>query len=152
MSGFLRLFERRVRGVRLIELIGLVLVFGMIFWVCLSKAREGDDIRRMNDLDQQIADEQTAVNALRIKVSQLERPERLEYLATELLDMKPVDPAHETDISGISQISRTTSRAPLVAPAPSPPTAPPADNLITAGGAAAAAPAPAPVTTSGGAQ
>ncbi|HWU49005.1 MAG TPA: septum formation inhibitor MinC, partial [Asticcacaulis sp.] len=100
MSGFLRLFERRVRGVRLIELVGLVLVFGMIFWVCLSKAREGDDIRRMNDLDQQIADEQTAVNALRIKVSQLERPERLENLATGLLDMKPVDPAHETDISG----------------------------------------------------
>ena len=147
MSSFLRLFERRVRGVRLIELIGLVLVFGMIFWVCLSKAREGDDIRRMNDLDQQIADEQTTVNALRIKVSQLERPERLETLATGLLDMKPVDPAHETDISGISQISRTTSRAPALTPAPPAPPSPPSDNLITAGAATTA-----PVTISGGAQ
>jgi cell division protein FtsL len=145
MSGFLRLFERRIRGVRLIELIGLVLVFGMIFWVCLSKAREGDDIRRMNDLDQQIADEQTAVNALRIKVSQLERPERLETLATAYLGMKPVDPAHETDVSGISQISRTTSRAPMVPP---PPPAPPAEAPITVSAGAA----PAPVTLSGGAQ
>ena len=142
MSGFLRLFERRVRGVRLIELIGLVLVFGMIFWVCLSKAREGDDIRRMNDLDQQIAQEQATVDTLRIKVSQLERPERLEALATEYLNMKPVDPAHEADVGAIGQISRTTSRAPLAPP----PAAAPANDLIAASQASAS------TASNGGAQ
>jgi len=142
MNGFLRLFEQRVRGIRLIELIGLVLVFAMIFWVCLSKAREGDDIRRMNDLDQQIAQEQSNVDTLNIRVSQLERPERLEALAVQYLNMKPVDPAHEADIQSISQISRTTSRA--IASPPPPPAAPvPAaasdDGLISANGASAPA-------------
>lgn len=133
MKGFLRIFDQRVRGVRLFELIGLVLVFVMIFWVCLSKAREGDDIRHMNELDQQIADEQAAVDTLKIKVSQLERPARLEALATQYLGMKPVDPAHEADVDSLSQISRTTSRP--VAPTPPPPAATIAattDDLISA--------------------
>lgn len=130
MNGFLRIFEQRVRGVRLIELIGLVLVFAMIFWVCLSKAREGDDVRRMNQLDQQIADQQAAVDALRIKVSQLERPERLESLAKTYLDMKPVDPNHEAGIDAISQISRATS--PAAARPAAPVSATPQSDLITA--------------------
>ena len=116
MKAFLHLFEQRIRGIRLIELVGIVLALAMIFWVCLSKAREGEDIRRMNDLDSQIAEQQEAVDALKIKVANLERPARLESLATQYLGMKPVDPAHEADMDTIGEISRTTSRA-VAAPA-----------------------------------
>jgi hypothetical protein len=110
MNGFMRLFEQRVRGIRLIELVGVVLVFAMIFWVCVSKAREGEDIRRISDLDRQIADEQEVVSTLKIKVAQLERPGRLEQLAVTYLGMKPVEPNHEARLESLSEISRATSR------------------------------------------
>lgn len=116
MRPFLNLFEQRVRGIRLIELVGIAVALAMIFWVCLSKAREGEDIKRMNDLDSQISEQQDAVAALRIRVANLERPSRLEALAVEYLGMKPVSSAHEADIESIGEISRTTSKA--MAPAP----------------------------------
>lgn len=137
MNGLMRLFEQRVRGIRLIELVGGILMFGLIFWVCISKAREGEDVRRMNDLDRQIAVEQEAVNGLKIKVAQLERPGRLEQLAVEYLGMKPTDPNHEARLESLGEISRTTSQAvspaSTIAPAPprSAPVSAPTDDLIT---------------------
>ncbi len=87
----------------------------MIFWVCLSKAREGEDIKHMNDLDLQIAEQQQAVGTLKIKVAQLERPQRLEALAVTYLGMKPVEPTHEASLENLSEISHTTSRPVLTA-------------------------------------
>ncbi len=126
MRAITALFEQRVRGVRLIDLIGLGLALAMIFWVCLSKAREGEDIKRMSTLDQQIAEESTAVDALKIRVAHLEQPSRLEQLAKAYLNMKPVEAAHEAQIDSLSEISHTTSRpvpvaVPVVAPAPTDP-------------------------------
>ncbi|ESQ93539.1 septum formation inhibitor MinC [Asticcacaulis sp. AC460] len=117
MNAVLRLFEQRVRGIRLIELVGVALALGMIFWVCLSKAREGEDIRRMNELDAQIATEEGAVQTLKIKVAQLEKPSRLEALAKQYLGMQPVSAAHEADIDSLGEISRATSR-PVTSPVP----------------------------------
>ncbi len=137
MNGLMRLFEQRVRGIRLIELVGLVLVFGLIFWVCVSKAREGEDVRRMNDLDRQIAAEQDAVNGLKIQVAQLERPGRLEQLAIQYLGMKPTDPNHEARLESLGEISRASSlpvspASTIAPPPPKPaPVAAPADDLIT---------------------
>jgi len=143
MRAITALFEQRVRGFRLIELIGLGLALAMIFLVCLSKAREGEDIKHMNQLDQQIADESAAVDALKIRVAQLERPSRLEALAKAYLNMKPVEAAHEAQIDSLSEISHTTSRPVAVAAAPVVSQAP-ADPLISGG--VKAAPAAAPVS------
>ena len=138
MNGLMRLFEQRVRGIRLIELVGLVLVFGLILWVCVSKAREGEDVRRMNDLDRQIAEEQEAVNGLKIQVAQLERPGRLEQLAIQYLGMKPTDPNHEARLESLGEISRSGSQpispaSTIAPPPPKPAVAPPnpSDDLIT---------------------
>jgi len=120
MNAVLRLFEQRVRGIRLIELIGVALALGMIFWVCLSKAREGEDIRRMNQLDAQITEEQQAVEALKIKVAQLEKPSRLESLARQYLGMQPVSAAHEAKLESLSEISHASSR-PMAYPVPAAP-------------------------------
>lgn len=143
MKAFLNLFEQRVRGIRLIELIGLALALGMIFWVCLSKAREGEDIKRMSRLDAEIAQEAQAVSTLKIKVAQLERPARLEALATAYLGMKPIAPAHEAHIDSLSEISRTTSRPTRAVAATTVPVAPaaaPGEELISTTVHKAAAP------------
>ena len=148
MNVISALFDKRIRGIRLIELIGLTLALAMIFWVCLSKAREGEDIRRMNQLDEQIADEKNAVGGLQVEVARLERPERLEALATQYLGMKPVSPNHEAGLENLSEISRTTSRpvsgADLLAPAPVAPAAATPDDTLISTDAAKAAPAPQP--------
>ena len=141
MNVISALFDKRVRGIRLIELIGLSLALAMIFWVCLSKAREGEDIRRMNQLDEQIADEKAAVGGLQVEVAKLERPERLEALATEYLGMKPVSPTHEAGLENLSEISRTTSRPVVGATAAlaAPVAETPDDTLISTDGAQTAA-------------
>lgn len=132
MKAFLSLFEQRIRGVRLIEIIGLVLALGMIFWVCLSKAREGEDIKRLAKLDAQIAAESKTVQDLRVKVAELERPARLEALATTYLGMKPVASSHETQLEALGDISRATSRPVAAVAAPVTPAATPSsDDLIS---------------------
>ena len=139
MRPFLSLFDKRVRGVRLIEMIGFGLALAMIFWVCLSKAREGEDIKHMNQLDDQIAEETQTVSALKIKVAQLERPSRLEALATAYLGMKPVESTHEARIENLSEISHAVSRpVAMTAPAAAPATPAPAGELISAGSHAGA--------------
>ncbi len=148
MKAFLSLFEQRIRGVRLIEVIGITLALGMIFWVCLSKARETEDVRRLNLLNQQISEETDNVAALKIKVAQLERPARLEALAAGFLGMKPVDSSHEVRLDSLGEISGTTSRpvqvtAPVApaeaAPAPTAPAAASGDDLISVSAAKAPA-------------
>jgi cell division protein FtsL len=147
MKAFLSLFEQRIRGVRLIEIIGLVLALGMIFWVCLSKAREGEDIKRLAKLDAQIAEETKVVKDLKVKVAELERPARLEALATTYLGMKPVESSHETHMESLGDISRATSR-PVVAPVQpvQVEAAPSADGLISKSEAAAPAAQAVPVS------
>jgi cell division protein FtsL len=151
MRPFIRLFEQRVRGVRLIEAVGILLAVGMIFWVCLSKAREDGDVKRLNDLDSQIAEQQSQVDALKVRVAELERPSRLEQLAVAYLGMKPVSPTHEARLDSLAEISQTTSK-PVAAnaiviptPAPAPAQAAPGGDLIST----QAAPAPKPDKTAG---
>lgn len=125
MKLFTSLFEQRIRGIRLIELIGLVLALAMVLWVCLSKAREGEDVRRINEIKAQIAAEQEVVTKLKIKVAELERPSRLESLAREHLGMKPASSEHEARLDSLGDISRATSR-PVTEGGPSADVTPPA--------------------------
>ncbi|MGZ3298572.1 MAG: cell division protein FtsL [Asticcacaulis sp.] len=149
MNAIIRLFEQRVRGFRLIELVGILLSLVMVFWVCLSKAREGEDIKRMNDLDARIAEQQQTVDALKVKVAGLEKPARLESLAVAYLGMKPVAPTHEAKLDALAEISRATSQ-PVAATASGPanapvagPTAAAQGELITTVPVKPAAPSPA---------
>jgi len=102
LNGF---FERRYRGARLIDIFGICLAVLMMFWLCLSKVREGEDVKRLNELNDQIADEQAQVDHLKVKVSHLESPERLEALATNVLKMGTIKPDHEAQIDSLPELS-----------------------------------------------
>ena len=149
MQPFIRIFEQRVRGVRLIEAVGILLAVGMIFWVCLSKAREDGDVKQLTDLDSQISEQQSQVDALKVRVAELERPSRLEQLAVAYLGMKPVAPTHEAHIDSLAEISRTTSKPAanaVIIPAAATPAAPsaqaPGGDLISTQASVPVAPAP----------
>jgi len=133
-----RLFAWKVRGVRWVEIIGVLLVAAMIFSVYLAKAaaaRTGSDIA---DLERQIADNPRRVRLLRAEVARLERPARLEALSRDA-GLVPVD------VHRVATEDRLPTLAPLpepVVPAPAPAAAEAAAPVETAPVEAAPAPEP----------
>lgn len=117
MKALMRLFDRRIRGVRLIEAIGLVLALIMIFWVCLSKVKEGQEVARLNAINAQIEAEQAAIKDLKVKVANLEQPARIEALARQYLGMQPLSPKREAGLDNLVEISRSVARPEVHAPA-----------------------------------
>ncbi|MDC7675845.1 cell division protein FtsL [Asticcacaulis machinosus] len=106
MSGILGVFEQRVRGVRLVELVGLVLCLGMMFALGWIKMKEDADVKRLEALKREIVAETEQVKALRAAVAHLEQPKRIEALASVYLGMKPVDSRHEANLDSLVEISR----------------------------------------------
>jgi hypothetical protein len=111
------LFEQRYRGLRLIELVGILLALVLMFWLSISKVREGEDIKRMNQLSEKIAQEQSVIHDLKVTVTHLERPRRLEALASKVLNMKTMTLDNEASLDQIVEIS---GHAPRAAPQVSP--------------------------------
>jgi hypothetical protein len=110
-----RLFDWKVRGVRWIDIIGLMLVGAMVFSVYLAKAAAARESGRISDLERQIADNSHRVRLLNAEAARLERPGRLEALSREA-GLGPVD-VHRQAAEG---------QLPALAPAeePAPPAAP----------------------------
>lgn len=106
MSGLLNVFEQRVRGVRLVELVGIVLCLAMMFGLGWIKMREDADVKRLEALKREIAAETDQVQTLRAAVAHLEQPKRIEALASVYLGMKPVDSRHEANLDSLVEISR----------------------------------------------
>lgn len=76
-----RLYAWKVRGVRWVEIVGVVLVAAMVFSVYLAKAAAARESARITDLEQQINDNGQRVRLLRAEVARLEQPGRLEALS-----------------------------------------------------------------------
>jgi hypothetical protein len=99
-------FDRRVRGFRIIEIGALCIVLVLAMVVYLAKTGAGgqrDDIDRIQD---QIDGEQARIGLLRAEVARLERPERLEDLSGRFLNLQPVAPAHEIDLSALPTLAK----------------------------------------------
>jgi hypothetical protein len=124
------IFERRVRGFRVVELVCLSLLIALVMGVYLAKTFAGRERAQIASVEQQIVDEKVRVRLLKAEVAYLEQPRRIEQLATSL-QLAPIKPEHETTEDALIDVAR---RAPA-AHAPAPPEA-------AAAGAAAAAEAP----------
>lgn len=108
-NPFLRLFDWKVRGIRWIEIIGLMLVAVMVFSVYLAKAGAAQEGSQISELERKIDDNGQRVRLLRAEVARLEQPARLEALSRSA-GLGPV------------QIHRRTSEdnLPAIAPVPEP--------------------------------
>ncbi|HWQ85875.1 cell division protein FtsL, partial [Brevundimonas sp.] len=76
-----RLYAWKVRGIRWVEIIGVMLVAAMVFSVYLAKAAAARESARITDLERQITDNGQRVRLLRAEVARLEQPGRLEVLS-----------------------------------------------------------------------
>ena len=133
-----RLFAWKIRGVRWIEIIGVLLVAAMVFSVYVAKAAAARESARITDLERQISENGQRVRLLRAEVARLEQPGRLEALSRGA-GLGPVDMKRQA----------TEDRLATLVPIPEPvvivaPTVPTADVA-----AAPVTPAPAPVAEVG---
>jgi len=112
-----RLFDWKVRGVRWVEIIGVVLVAAMIFSVYIAKAAAARESSRIDELNRDIAENRQRVRLLRAEISRLEQPSRLEALSREA-GLAPVDVHRQATETELPHLKPTHAPPPAAAPKP----------------------------------
>ena len=132
------LFDKRIRGFRVVELAAFSCLMVLVFAVYFSKAHAGSETAEITDVDQQIADTQRRVRLLDAEIAHLETPARIEQLSQQYLGLAPISAKHETPDTGLMEIARQAAE-----PQPAAAKARPAAVVVAAPAAAAAAAKPA---------
>lgn len=142
------LFDRRVRGFRVIEVGALCVLLVLALLVYLAKTHAGGERADIDRIQSQIDSEQARVALLRAEVAKLEQPERLESLSTRYLNLQPVPPSHEISAGSLAAVAQpdATPSAPAGKPAPTARSAQP-DRVATARAENGPGPAHAAVTS-----
>ena len=112
------MFDRRVRGFRVVELVCLTLLLVLVLGVYMAKTFAGRERAQIAEVERQIEDEKVRVRLLKAEVAYLEQPRRIEQLAQQL-QLAPIKPEHETTEDALIDVAR---HAPA-AHAPASPTA-----------------------------
>jgi cell division protein FtsL len=99
------LLTRRVRGFRVVDLIGVGLLVAIILGVYLAKTVAGRERAEIARVDRQIHAEKTRIRLLKAEVAHLEQPGRLERLATVYLDLKPVTAGREAGVADLPRLA-----------------------------------------------
>ncbi|HTK33915.1 MAG TPA: cell division protein [Caulobacteraceae bacterium] len=112
MNLFRSLFNRRVRGFRLVEVLAGACLVTLVLSVYLSKAAAGREGAAIASINKDISDEQRRVRLLKAELAHLEQPERLEALSTRYLALGPVAPKRETVPDGLTEVARQAGADP----------------------------------------
>jgi hypothetical protein len=106
MKGFAqrcaKLFDRRLRGFRVVELGGFACLITLVLGVYFFKAVAGAEGAQIADTTRQIAEEDRRVHLLRAELAHLEAPERLERLSVQYLGMAPVSAKKEQEPAALT--------------------------------------------------
>ncbi len=113
----MNVFSRRVRGFRLLDLIGLALLVLVIVGVYLAKTFAGRERAQIAAVERQIDVEQARIRLLLAEVAHLEKPGRIERLSVSYLRMEPVPVQREASIDQLAVLA--ASGPPPKAEAPS---------------------------------
>jgi cell division protein FtsL len=107
-----RIFDHRVRGFRVVEVISLTLLVAMVFAVYMSKTLAGRERAEIASIDRQIAQQERRIRLLKAEVAHLEQPERLGRLSADYLGLAPVDAKRQAPAESLEEIARTRAEAP----------------------------------------
>lgn len=111
-------FTRRVRGFRLLDLVGALLLVVIILGVYLAKTMAGRERAEIATVERQIKAEKARIRLLQAEVAHLEQPGRIERLAVTYLKMEAV-PANREAAAEQLGVLATAGPAPK-SKAPSP--------------------------------
>lgn len=135
-----RLFDWKIRGIRWIEIIGVMCVAAMVFSVYVAKAAAARESAAIGQLERQIAENSQRVRLLRAEAARLEQPGRLEALSRGAA-LAPVKAERQVDENALPTLKPV--HVPVATPVPAAPApavaepagdapAPPADVAIVA--------------------
>ena len=139
------LFDRRVRGFRVIEVGALAVLLALALGVYLSKTGAGREGAETAKVQREIQDERSRIRMLRAEVAYLEQPERIERLSSQYLGLQPTVAKRETDPDALVEIARDAAMVKPAkggaasTPVPPPPAAPATTAASPAASASAAA-------------
>jgi hypothetical protein len=100
------IFNRRIRGFRVVHVGALACLSLLILCVYLTKASAGREAAAIATINKQIADEQRQVRLLKAELAHLEQPERLEDLSNRYLALGPIPAQRETMPDGLAEVAR----------------------------------------------
>jgi hypothetical protein len=100
------LLSRRVRGFRLIDLVGVGLLAMIILGVYLAKTVAGRERAEIARVERQINAEKARIRLLQAEVAHLEQPGRMERLSTAYLGFRPVTEKREASADQLIEIAR----------------------------------------------
>lgn len=110
------LFNRRVRGFRVVEVVGGGILLTLFTSVYLAKTFAGRELQEIGRIEQQIDDEAVRKRLLEAEVAHLEQPRRIEQLA-QMMKLEPIKPDHEITEDALIDVARRRElpRAPVSA-------------------------------------
>jgi len=100
-----RLYERRWRGFRVVDLglFGFLMVLMLV--VYLAKTFGGAERSQIAHVERQISDEKVRVRLLQAEVAHLEQPGRIEALSRQYLGLQPVSAKQEIKADALVTVS-----------------------------------------------
>jgi cell division protein FtsL len=115
------LFNRKVRGFRLVDVVAAGLLVAIILSVYLAKTMAGRERAEIATVEKQIDAERARIRLLKAEVAHLEQPGRIEQLSVAHLGMAPVDAKHEAtpeDLAKIAALGKVVEAKAAVTAAP----------------------------------
>jgi cell division protein FtsL len=99
------LFDRKVRGFRLVDMVAAGLLMALILGVYLAKTVAGHERAQFASVETQIDAERARIRLLLAEVAHLEQPSRIEALSTQYLGMVPIQAKHETTPESLGELA-----------------------------------------------
>ncbi len=103
-----RIFTRRVRGVRVVNLWGAGLLLVLVIGLYLLKTFAGGERADIARAEGQIIDEQRQIRLLHAEVAYLEQPTRIERLAEQGLNLQPASGKREVSADRLADVAHAS--------------------------------------------
>lgn len=112
MNAVARLYERRWRSFRVVDmtLAGVLIVLMLV--VYLAKTFAGSERAQIAHIERQIGDEKVRVRLLQAEVAHLEQPGRIEALSRQYLGLQPVSAKQEIKADALTTLTIGSQQQP----------------------------------------
>lgn len=101
----MRWFERRYRGVRVVNFAAGAVLLALAVGVYLAKTEAGREATAISKVERQIVTEKAQIRMLQAEVASLEQPERISRLSTGYLGLAPLDAKHDAPPEKLAELA-----------------------------------------------
>ena len=102
----MNVFTRKIRGFRLLDLIGVSLLVMIILGVYLAKTLAGRERAEIATVEREIKTVKARIRLLQAEVAHLEQPGRIERLSVAYLKMETVPASREATAEQLADLAR----------------------------------------------